>query len=242
MSDETPAIEVEGTPEPQAPARPEWLPQNFKDEEAFAASYKEAERKIREQGEKLRELEEQNHEWQEWAQQQQRPAALDPAQQIAEIWDDPDRQPMLILEMAQRLAQMEGQLQQHAQRGPDPTVTQITADYAENRMRSQHEDWDTYRDQIAELVQSNPHLLGSGDSMTLEQATSGLELAYRAVKGHVLSTAGGQAADDAAEAARLAKEQAQTMSGGSSRPATQTADEQYWAAVRAASRGSYGDS
>jgi hypothetical protein len=241
VSDET-AIEVEQTPEPEAPARPEWLPENFKDEAAFAASYKEAERKIREQGEKLRELEERDQEWREWAQQVQRPAATDPAQQITEIWDDPDRQPLLILEMAQRMAALETQLQQAASRGPDPTVTQITADYAENRMRAQHEDWDTYRDQIAELVQNNPHLLGTGDSMTLEQATSGLELAYRAVKGHVLSTTAGQAASDAAEAARLAKEQAQTMSGGSSRPATQTAEEEYWAAVRAASSGSYGDS
>lgn len=43
-------------------ARPEWLPPNFKDGQAFAASYKQAERKIREQGELIAQIRAENDE------------------------------------------------------------------------------------------------------------------------------------------------------------------------------------
>jgi len=241
LSDETPTIESEeAAATVEAPARPDWLPENFKNPEALVESFKETQRSLHERSERLKELERQNEEWQDWAQQQQRPPAVDPLEQLQEIVIDPDRHAALIYELMQTVGGLQTQVQQQTQRGPDPTLTQITAHYAESQMRAQHEDWDTYRDQIAELVRDNPHLLGT--EQDLGQVTSGLELAYKAVKGHVLSTTAGQAASDAAEAARLAKEQAQTMSGASSRPATQTADEQYWAAVRAAASGGYSES
>lgn len=245
MSDET-AIGTEGD---ETPERPEWLPENFKSPEDLAASYKEAERKIHELAAKAKEadtLAEQNRQWQEWAQQQEHTARQqntgDPRQQFMEVWDDPDRQPELVLHMAQQLADLQQQVQQGQQRGPDPVLTEVTAELAFNKARAEHPDWDDYHDQIAEIVQQNPHILGNAEQTTPTQFAKGLDLAYSIAKGQALANAGGQAVNDAAEAARLAKQQAQTMSGQSARPATQSPDEEYWARVRAAASGGYGDS
>lgn len=242
MSDET-AIEDGG--EETTPERPEWLPENFKSPEDLAASYKEAERKIHELAAKAKEAEqlaEQNREWQEWAQrqeQQQRQPAGDPRQQFMDVWDDPDRQPELVLHMAQQLAELQQQVSQGAQRGPDPVLTEVTAELAMNKAREQHPDWDLYHDQIAEIVQQSPHILGNAETLTPAQFAQGLDLAYSIAKGRSLATTG-QAVNDAAEAARLAREQAQTMSGQSARPATQSENEAYWDRVKAADSGGYG--
>ena len=239
MSDET-AIE---TQEEETPGRPEWLPENFKDEQAFAASYKEAERKMHEATTRAKELEEQNRQWQEWAQTQEQAArqpATDPRAQLYEMWEDPDRQPELVLHLAQQLADVQQQLAQTQTRGPDPVLTEVTAELAFNKARAEHPDWDDDPDQIAEIVQENPHILGNAEQTTPAQFAKGLDLAYSIAKGRALATNQGQAVNDAAEAARLAKQQAQTMSGQSARPATQSADEEYWARVRAADSGGYG--
>ena len=226
------------TPEPLA-----GLPENFKTVEALAASYKEAERKIHEQAaqlKKIEELEQRNREWEEWAMQQNQAQSARPEDQFIELWEDPDRQAHLALNLAQKVAQLESALAQQSQRGPDPTLTQIAAQYAENTVRSQHQDWDQYREQVAELVQQNPHLLGTAENSTPQEIARGLELAYWTVKGQSLASNQAQFATDATEAARIAKEQAQTMSGASSRPPTMSADQEYWERIRAAASGGYG--
>ena len=144
--------------------------------------------------------------------------------------------------MAERLAQLEQQLTQAAKAGPDPTLTEISAEYAQNRMRAQYDDWDQYADKVAEAVRSNPRILGLTEKSTPAELASALDSVYWMEKGKALTSGQQQAASDAAEAARLAKQQAQTMSGASSRPATQTEAEEYIASLYeiAKNSGGYG--
>lgn len=241
MSDEQTAIEAE---EPQ---RPEWLPDNFKSPEDLASSYKELERKLGELGTKASRVEEleakaaRADEWEQWYErQQQEQRSGDPREKFLEVWEDPDRQPELVLHLAERLAAAEQRLEQVGKKGPDPATTELAAEYAETRMRQTHADWDTYRDQISEVVRENPRILGLTEQSTPAQLAQGLDAVYWMVKGRASATDQGQAASNAAEAARIALEQAQTMTGGSARPATQTPDQEYWDRIAAANSGGYG--
>lgn len=228
MSEETPAIEVEETP-----SRPDWLPDNFSDPEGLVKSYKELESKFHSDRQRMKELEEKAQradEWDEWYQQQQAQQQMysnDPRDKFAEVWEDPDRQREVALTMIQKLAALEQQLQQTASRGPDPITTELTADYAQNKMRAQYDDWDDYAEKVAETIRSNPRILGLTEQSTPAQLAQAIDSVYWMEKGKTLTTEQAQAAKEAAEAARVAKQQALTMSGGSSRPATQTEAEEY---------------
>ena len=109
-------------------------------------------------------------------------------------------------------------------------------------MRAQYDDWDQYADRVAEAVRSNPRILGLTEKSTPAELASALDSVYWMEKGKALTSGQQQAASDAAEAARLAKQQAQTMSGASSRPATQTEAEEYIASLYeiAKNSGGYG--
>jgi hypothetical protein len=91
-------------------------------------------------------------------------------------------------------------------------------------------EWNEVRDQVFAEMQARPQWLMDAHAnptpAVLGQTFVSVAATMRAAEG---------ARSQMAEA----KRQAQTMSGGSSRPATQTADEEYWAAVRSAGSGGY---
>ena len=244
MSEETPAIEAEET----TPSRPDWLPENFQSPEDLAKSYKELERSFHADRQKMKDLEEQAQraeQWDEWYQQQQaqeRLVSQDPRDKFFEVWEEPDRQREIALTMLQKVAELEQRYDQLTKRGPDPALTEISAEYAQNRMRAQYDDWDQYADKIAEAVQANPRLLGITEKSTPAELAQAIEDRYWVEKGKALASDQQTAAQEAAEAARVAKAQAQTMSGASSRPATQTEAEEYVASLYeiAKNSGGYG--
>jgi hypothetical protein len=92
------------------------------------------------------------------------------------------------------------------------------------------EDWGRLREPVVEELMRHPQWLhsvqGNPDPATLAST-------------YVTVAATMRAAEGARAQAVESKRWAETLSGGSSRPATQTADEQYWAAVRAADAGGY---
>ncbi len=242
MSDET-AIEA---PEEETPERPEWLPENFKTPEDLAKSYAEAERKITELAAKAKEAEtlaEQNRQWQEYAREQQaaqQQPTGDPRDRFLEVWEDPDRQADLVLHLASTVADLQAQVAQASQTAPDPALTEISARLAQDQMAAQFPDWDHYAEKVSEAVAANPRLLGLTEESRLSDLTRGLESVYYMVRGQASLTPEGQAAHDAAEAARLAKQQALTQSGSSTRPATLSDDDQYAQRIMDAARNSGG--
>lgn len=231
--------------------RPEWLPENFESPEALAASYAEAQRALSARGEadKQREAElaelraraAQADQYETYLQQQEDARRQgDPRERVLEIIEDPDRHADLVIQMAQQQADLQRRLEELSQRGPDQDVIEIKAAEAERIIRANNTDYDDHIDSIREIVQATPALVSLTESGTPRQIAEGLQIALDAARGRSLASGHGQAANDAATAARLAREQAQTMSGGSSRPATQTADEEYWDRVKAATSGGYG--
>jgi hypothetical protein len=233
-----------------ADVRPEWLPENFQSPEALAESYKELERKLGQQGSQLSEREREMEalrerarladEYEAYYQQQQRQPAQNPYEAIGEILEDPDRHAQLMVYIAEQNAELARQVEELRGRGPDPAQNEILARYAEQIVREQHPDYDQYRDAIPQIVQEIPGILALTQSPTPSHVAQGLGAALDIAKGRALANTQGQATADMAEAARLSLEQAQTLTGGSSRPATQTADEEYWSRVRAADSGGYG--
>ena len=241
MAEET-AIETEA-PEEQ---RPEWLPENFKTPEDLAKSYGEAERKIHELAAEAKEktrLEVENQQMRDWIEQQQaqpQQPTGDPRERFLEVWEDPDRQAELVLHMAGQLADVQQQLAASVNQGPDPALTEISAQYAQDIIAAKFPDWGDYADKVSEAVGANPRLLGLTDQSKLSDLTNGLESVYWMVKGQVSSTPEGQAAADAAEAARIAKQQAITQSGASTRPVTQSDEQEAWQRVVDAAKNSGG--
>ncbi len=231
-----------------ADKRPEWLPENFKSPEDLAKSYAEAERKIHELAAAAKDkerLEQENREWQEWAAEQERQSRQptgDPREKFLEVWEDPDRQADLVLHMATQMAELQQQIAASQQRGPDPGQAQITADLAQRALRERFSDWDEFAPQVSEVVSEHPTILGLTEQSNLTDVVRGLESVYWMEKGKALSTDEGRAAFDAAEAARLAKQQALTQSGSSARPATQSDEDAYRARLLEIARasGDYG--
>lgn len=244
MAEET-AIETEA---PAEETRPEWLPENFKTPEALVESYKSAESKIHEQGTRLSQLEQieqENQQMRDWIAQQQEAAQRpsgDPREQFMEAWEDPDRQVELVLHLAGQLAETQQQIASLSQGAgrPDPALTELTARYAQDIVAEKLPDWDDYSEKVSEVVAANPAILGLTDGSKVSDLTSGLERVYWMVKGQALATPEGQAAADAAEAARIAKQAAITQSGASTRPATQSDAEAYVASLYEIARQSDG--
>jgi hypothetical protein len=114
---------------------------------------------------------------------------------------------------------------------PQPATLEDVVDQADTIAASHLDNWEELRAPVIEEMTKNPAWL---HAVAGDPSPAAIASAYISVASAL------QTAAAAREQQRVMKEQAQTMSGGSSRPATQTADEQYWAAVRDAGRAGYG--
>lgn len=239
---ETPEL----TPETPAeePERPEWLPENFESPEALAAAYKESQRAIHERSQRIKDLEgaeQRAQEWEEWAraqQQQQQGPQDDPRERLAEILLDPDRQADLVLSMVSEINDLKQQVARTGQ--PDPALNEISAELAQEAMRSKFPDWDEYAQQVSEVVNENPRILGLTEESRLSDLKSGLESVFYMVRGRSALAAQQETSEQAAAQQQATRQAAQTMSGAGVRPATLSDDEQYWDRVRSAQSGGYG--
>lgn len=231
--------------------RPEWLPENFENPEALAASYAELQRTLSQRGEadraretelqQLRQRAAKADEYEEYFQaEDERRRQVDPRERFMEVWEDPDRQADLVLTIVQQnqqLAEAVQRLEQGAGK-PRPGDDVIVANYVDGRMAAEFDDWADLQPQVSEFVQNNPHLLGQ--SSNPDDILAGVKLAYKVVRSETLSTDEGRQAAETAAAEREARRQAQLTPSGSQRPATQSSDEEYWGRIRAADSGGYG--
>lgn len=123
---------------------------------------------------------------------------------------------------------------QPARPAVDPDMAAFVAD---QRMSAKYGDWTDVKGEVANVIRERPHLFPINDRSSVDEIVNGLDTVYEIARArHVLRNSS-TASADAAAAARAAKEAAQTMQGTSSRPATMTADEQKWAAIKNAKIG-----
>lgn len=120
---------------------------------------------------------------------------------------------------------------------PKTSNHEIVAYAADQNLVGKYDDYEQYKPKIAEMVQEDPSLLaGISETSSLADVQRSLERVYKVAKADDLLTAGGQIAQQA-EAARAAKNAAQTLSGASGREEDATAVDAARQAILDAARG-----
>lgn len=217
-----------------AEERPDWLPSKFKSPEDLARSYQYAEGELTQTKQQLALLQQQVEELAA-ARNEQRVAEQYSSieEQLVEALEsgDPRQQLSSLAWLAKEAARAELQGFQPAQVAPDAEVIAMAVNQT---MRERYSDWDEIRADIGAVVQENPHLLPQDPNPSVGKLTSGLTTAYEIAKARrVLSSADSIRAVEA-EANRLAKNAAQTVTGASHRPATTTPENELWESIKQA--------
>lgn len=226
--------------------RPEWLPENFKDESEFASAYKEAQNKIREQGEqqksmegriaqltsvveKLQTSEPPRTRGDDDAVREQLTAAFesDPIGTIAYLASQYSEQTV-----DRKMAALQ-QEQDPRLRAQSEAQNEMLAMTVDRDLSAKLEDWPEYRDRVAEEISNDPTLLDERVLQSGPQATArALERVYKMVKAEDVLK--GQSNDRSSE---TMKRQAQTLTGNGSRPGEPTAEDEKFARLQAAATG-----
>lgn len=237
-------LSQEQSSEQEEPARPEWLPDNFRSPEDLASSYRQLEEKLREQGAE-------KNQYQETASQlQARLDQLEASQQelawqtqqssLAEQWEmaEPAAQLQIAAAIAQEAAERKYQELQasNTQQQGSPQYAEMATFMARQAMESKYADWQEVAPVIGEIVKADPALFPVAAQDGLDQIVGRLDSLYKLAKAQQAWETGGTALSDLAQAAALAKQQAATVSGTSG-PAESTDD--YWEAVTKADPGGY---
>ncbi len=239
MADDNDDLQVEAAG--HDPARPEWLPEKYADEAAFAKAHTELDQAYGRQGQELGELRGQLEQMQ--AQLEQMP----PQQQY---YSDPNENPLVtayarafeegdVQGMLAVTAQIAQATAQAAAPAPPQQDYSLVAQFAENQVRAAHPDYDTYRDEAMSVLQSNPQLVPEGSSLT--QVQNGITAALEVARGRALhqqSQAEAQKQQQA-EAQRLAKINSQTVPGGGTRPQAVDQKSDLWERIKNADTGGF---
>lgn len=225
--------------------RPEWLPENFKDETAFAESYKELQRTLTTRAQREKELEQQVGHYESLLAAQQNTAT--PTTQY-----DPNADPLIVAyetamengdyrtalaiqaQVGQAAAQNVVQQalpqvqQQYAQSAEAQAA--LVADHAWNNLKGRYgDDLEQNRDKIAEVIQAQPWLIPDAAQRDPAVATSAIENVYKIVNPGAFVQ--GQPVD--MTAAKLA---AQGLPGAAGRPPSPDAQKAEWDAIRKAAQ------
>ena len=219
--------------------RPDWLPSNFANGEAFAKSYSEAQATLTRQSQELASVKAQQEEWishQQIAELTQQRSSTQDA--LVDAWESGDT--------TQQLAAIAWLVQQGQAPAPAQTAphvdTEVLAFTAEQKLSQKYGDYGDYVDDIKNLLSDDPSLLGrDGDTLSLPTVVKGLEKAYKLAKAdRVLgSNQDQELIRSEQDQNRLVRQQAQTITGASQRPAVSDPDTDYWESVKAVSPGGY---
>jgi membrane-bound lytic murein transglycosylase len=220
---------------------PDWVPEKFRSNpEKFGEAYANLEREFHSTRQEVSTLQQQIDELS--AAQQQQPVEQNTDQLYAMYENSPlETMAWLAEQAAQKvLGQVTPQFQQQQQ----PLIeqqNQLLAYTADQIVRSRVEDWDGYKDKVAQKLQESPYLISDQALQSPEATARALEDAYKVVKHDELISQTKSLAEQHAEALRQAKEQAQTLSGSAGRPAPTDADTEYWERVKNAPVARYSD-
>ncbi len=221
------------------PARPDWLPEQFADERALAESYREAQRKISQQGQELAAERQRREELEALTEQQRAPAYQQPATEVDMLVsayeraeEEGDSRAKLAITARLNELQLEARFQQQQSSQPGPDLDQISFN-AEQRVRTKHgEAYDKYKDEVVARLQADPSFYFGDEqkNLTLADVEKGIETALAFVqRDHLVQeTAGLAQKQTEAEAARLRKLEAQSATGAGPRPAPRGEAEKAW--------------
>ena len=245
----TPDPNQEQSGEEQTPDRPEWLPEKFESVEAFAESYSNLERKLTEQGQEKNNLEYQLEDLYgrlqavEAETRESRKPAYDPSTDptllaYEQAMEQGDYRAALAISTnvakANLMREQQGR-QQNAEPQKDYEAWAFMAEQSAIQAVGSPEEWGQYKERVAEEA-ANENFEG----LSATQAGQKLARLYKMVKAEDVLSNHQTMAQRQAENDRLAKIQAQGLTGSAGRPQEPTVDEA--AAdriIKAAREGSY---
>ncbi len=138
---------------------------------------------------------------------------------------------------ANRVRQYQEYQQKEAQRNSEAQYETI-ANQADQLVAQQHDDWDNYKDKVAEAIMADPDLLPEQAIGTPSKTAIALDRVYKMVKADdVLKQV--QEKGEYVDQGRQAKLNAQTLAGAAGRPGTPSDDDEWWSRVQAAANQSY---
>lgn len=246
------ADEQKPDPEGGNPVRPDWLPEKFKDEEAFVKSYGELESKLGELSERakqadtleenynelavrLEQVEQQRHDT-----QANQAAPLITAYEQAYAEGDAARMLYIQAEVAKLavtdgLAQALPQLNQQVGTLAESQANEISA-YAARTLEQQYGDqWGQATDSMRTILTANPHLIPEAAKTDPSVAIAALDNVYK------IATYGATPVQRDDGAAEREKQLAQTASGFGNRVLTPDEAKQEWDSIKGAGPSSYHD-
>jgi hypothetical protein len=220
-------------PEPTAEQqRPEWLPEQYKSPEDFAAAHRSLQDKLRQEGESRREERERLAELEAYVQSQQSQTTENDtlqavADEIAVAREAGDVRRELELQQwlqeyttRQTLAGL-GAERQRADAPMLEAQDELVAAHVTDWMRRQYDDWDEYRQQVAQAIASEPWRLPDEAVGSIQMMQSALGAVYRDLKARDILEQQSELEQrglSQADLSRARKLEAQTMSGASGRP------------------------
>jgi hypothetical protein len=237
----TPAqLEAERKAEEEAaaePERPEWLPEIFSTPEDMAKSWTESQQKITEFGQRLAEIEQGQQE----PQYQQEPAfSQDDFQEglYEQYAEDPLKVTAYMAQQAALATYQQMEAARQAQLQPQQQTSHELAAFAADQMMAEtYSDWQTVKDDVVRVLQSDPGILREEDARSLQGTRAALTRAYQIAQYNRMSQEAEQAGLTQAQAEEAMKQNAQTLSGASARPAEPSAQEQKIAELKQAIKG-----
>lgn len=243
------AVDPQQGNNPDEPTRPDWLPENFDNPEALVKSYQEAQNKIREQGTQLNALNENYASLSDQLEQIQ--AAQQQPQQFGQQNDayveqlndlfatNPAAAAALVSQqiVQQQLQQQSQQWQQQWQPNQDAQAA-IVADLAYNSLASRYgDDFEQHRDQMHELIQTQPWLIPDSAQTDPRAAAAAIENVYKLVNPGAFVPVVEHPQDQLNVTAM--KQAAQSAQGAGGRPLSPSETEEEWAKIKAAAPPSY---
>lgn len=244
MADETnPDLEQE-----VEDSRPEWLPENFENGEAFAKSYKELQARFTQETQAHSEVKQRLEQVEQYVQtQQQQPQYEAYEQQLEESYEaNPIQTMSWLAQQAAANAVQQLQAQQYQQQQPHMEAQHHLVAYTADQMlyNKYGEDWGTkdqpgYNQKVAQYLHENPDMLTEADVATPETAARKLERVYELVKGSDIMSQIEQGQVPQALDTRQQKLAAQTLAGAAGRPAQASDDEEHFNRMKAMHQQTY---
>jgi len=214
-------LEPQPEPEPEEEERPGWLPEKFKDPEAFAESYRSLENELRTRDEQHRqEIEGLRELMTGMAAQQPQQTQQDQQGVNEQLYQAYENDPVgLMVFLAQQAADQRFQAYQQNQQPQFQAQQQLQgeliADNASRLLEAKYPDWREYEAQVGSMIEQNPALLPVEVLSSLDQTTQTLEAIYKQAKYDDLveKLDAAQAQDNT-----QMKRQAQSLGGNAGRP------------------------
>lgn len=229
--------------------RPEWLPDNFKTPEDLVKSYGELRAEFNQTKQSLHAQQDQLEQF--IAQQEEKDRGQDGdflQQSQDQIYAAYEQNPVETMAWLAKNAAEAAIAQQAKNNQPDralqQTQAELAGEYAERQVTVRYSDWPEYREQVAAEITANPDLYPEEIFQTPSGIEKALVRAYQTVRfGAAEKTAEttGATLEQQLASQRLAKQQAQTLSGAAGRPTPTDSWEDRWEEIQNAPNTRYRD-